>query len=238
MARSDALPSSFLRRTVLYRALEREGARFEEIDGAAVAMNYGRSLEDERVQASKLGLADLSPLARIGFKGAETITWLRKQGVEIGEHNNEAWVQPDGELAARLADNEVLILGNITSASDLCERLERACSFDSAPRCYPVPRRESYAWFIVSGAQTSAMFAKLCGVDLRVEKFPAGSVAQTSVARMSAIVIRHDLNDVPAFDLLFDSASADYLWACLRDAMREFDGGPIGLAALQALARR
>ena len=34
---------------------------------------------------------------------------------------------------------------------------------------------------------------------------------------------------------LADSASADYLWDCLQDAMNEFDGGPIGLTALREL---
>jgi hypothetical protein len=35
---------------------------------------------------------------------------------------------------------------------------------------------------------------------------------------------------------LGDSASAEYLWDCLNDAMAEFDGAPVGLAALRGLA--
>ena len=68
------------------------------------------------------------------------------------------------------------------------------------------------------------MFAKLCGVDLAVQSFPNGSVAQTSVARLSAIVIRHDIGNAVAFSILADSASAEYLWDCLIDAMDEFSG--------------
>ena len=163
------------------------------------------------------------------------MTWLCAQGVTIGDENNKAWTQADGALAARLADNEMMILANIATQSDLYDRLETAGSYEGAPRCYPVPRRDSYAWFVVSGEHASAMFAKLCGVDLRLDRFPTGSVVQTSVARMTVIIIPHDLGNTPAFHLLFDSASADYLWACLQDAMAEFDGRPIGLSALRAL---
>ena len=38
-----------------------------------------------------------------------------------------------------------------------------------------------------------------------------------------------------AYHLLFDSASADYLWDCLIDAMDEFDGAPVGATALSTL---
>ena len=236
MVTQDVSPSELLRRTFLYRVLAGEGARFGAVAGAAIAMDFGRALEEETGQARNLGIADLSSLARIGFKGAETIAWLRNQGVEIGDRNNEGWLQPGGELVARLADNEVLILGDLGAEGKLCERLGHGWSFDTAPRCYPVPRGESYAWVVVSGQNASAMLAKLCGVDLRPGKFAQRAVAQTSLARMTVIVIRHDLGATPAFCLLFDSASADYLWSCLRDAMSEFGGRPVGLGALRELA--
>ncbi len=170
-----------------------------------------------------------------GFKGTETVTWLRSQDVIIGDENNSAWLQTDGALAARLADNEVLILGDVRVQGDLCQRLQSAWPYEGAPRCYPVPRGDSYAWFLVIGEHAAKMLAKLCGVDLRPGKFAAHRIAQTSVARMSVVVIRHDLGDTATFHLLFDSASADYLWGCLRDAMAEFHGQPVGLTAVQAL---
>ena len=104
------------------------------------------------------------------------------------------------------------------------------------PRGYPVPRRDSHAWFLLTGAEAAALFAKLCAVDLRPAKFAHLSVAQTSVARLSAIVIRDDQGGTPAYHLLADSASAEYLWDVLLDAMAEFDGRAVGLLAVKALA--
>jgi sarcosine oxidase subunit gamma len=79
------------------------------------------------------------------------------------------------------------------------------------------------------------MFAKICGVDLRPAHFPIGAIAQTSVAKMSAIIIRADLGSTIAYHVCADIASADYLWTCLEDAMAEYGGRIVGLAALRAL---
>ena len=79
------------------------------------------------------------------------------------------------------------------------------------------------------------MLAKVCAVDLRPQVFAANAIAQTNVARLNVIVIRGDLGPVPAFDLITDLASAVYLWGALLDAMAEYDGAPIGLAAIRAL---
>lgn len=230
-------PTDFPIRSFHYRTLIKEGARFYAPADAALASDYGGAPDAERLQARRLGLADLSPLRRTGFKGREAIEWLRRQGLTIGDENNRVWVQGQSHdpIVARLADTEALILGDTAAKVGLCARLERNYATERPARCYLVPRRDGSAWFAVTGEHAGSMFAKLCGVDLRHHKFPTGSVAQTSLARMNVIVIRSDFGDTPVFFLLFDSASADYLWACTKDAMAEFDGAPVGHAALLAL---
>jgi len=179
-------------------------------------------------------------LPRVGFKGAGTVAWLAGQGLEVPPESNRAARQPGGELAARLAPGEVLILGNLAGQGGLPGQLDTAWTAGplppETPRGFPVPRQDSHAWFLVSGRESAGMFAKLCGVDLRPARFPDLSVAQTSVARLSAIVVRDDRADTLAYHVLADSASAAYLWDCLVDAMAEFDGRPVGLAAVRALA--
>ena len=81
---------------------------------------------------------------------------------------------------------------------------------------------------MITGEKASAMFAKICGIDLRAKSFDNHAIAQTSVARSNTIIIRDDLGAVPAYHMLGDSASAGYMWMCLNDAMEEFDGGPVG----------
>lgn len=234
-------PTGFARRSFVYRKLVEAGASFGEVAGVAVALDFGDP-QGEAAVGRRLGLADLSPLPRIGFKGGGTVEWLAGQGLAVPEQSNRASIREGegGALAGRLSPTEVLVLGGIEAPGlDLPGRLDAAWRAEPvpppAPRGYPVPRAESHAWFLVSGEHAAAMFAKLCGVDLRPDFFPPGAIAQTSIARLNGIVIRHDRGSVPGYHLLADSAAAGYLWDCLVDAMAEFAGGLIGLTALRAV---
>ena len=60
------------------------------------------------------------------------------------------------------------------------------------------------------------------------------AIAQTSVARLSSIVIRHDIVEAVSFSILAESASAEYLLDCLIDAMSEFSGAICDVEALYA----
>jgi sarcosine oxidase subunit gamma len=95
-----------------------------------------------------------------------------------------------------------------------------------------LPRQDSHAWLLLSGQESAAVMAKLCGVDLRPESFPAGSVAQTSAARINVIIANLPQAELPCLHILCDRASAHYLWGALLDAMEEFAGQPVGLDAL------
>lgn len=236
MSDASVTPTDYRRRSFLYRELMAAGARFGELNGAAIALAYGTGA-DELEQAQRLGLADLSPLPRAGFKGAGTIEWLTGQGIDVPAAANRAAPQPDAGLAARLSPGEVLLLSGLDGQSDAPERVERAWhdADASVARGFPVPRQDSHAWFAMTGRHGAALLAKLCGVDLRPAAFANHTIAQTSVARLSAIVIRHDLGATLNYFMLPDSASAAYLWACLLDAMTEFDATPVGLTALRGL---
>lgn len=233
-------PGDFPRRSFVTRKLAESGAGFGSLGDAAVALDFGDA-KAEAEAARHLGLADLSPLPRCGFKGAGTAEWLAGQGLEVPAECNHAARQPGGELAARLAPGEVLILGDLAGQGGSMQRLEDAWAREplppETPRGFPLPRRDSHAWFLVCGSEAAVVFAKLCGVDLRPAKFPDLSIAQTSVARVSAIVVRDDRGGTLAFHLLADSASAEYLWDCLLDAMAEFEGRPVGLSAVRALGK-
>jgi sarcosine oxidase subunit gamma len=239
-----ALPKIFphipKRRSPIYRESQKAGAWFDIVNHGAVAIHYGGDGAAELARARRMGIADLSVLPRTGFKGAGTVEWLAAQGLVIGDDSNVAYRQEGGELAARLAPGEIFLIDSLAATGALIDRLNSAWAWGTEkPRKligYPTPRQDSHGWFMVTGASAPEMFAKICGVDLRTGKFQPGEIAQTSLAKMSGIVIRADLGQVPAFHLLADIASAEYLWGAVLDAMAEFDGGPVGLDALRKLA--
>ncbi|WFF40157.1 sarcosine oxidase [Salinicola endophyticus] len=186
---------------------------------------------DEGFRLDHCGLADLSALPRFGLRGAQAAAALAERGYRLPDEPNRCRIQDDGSRLARLSSTEYLLLGSLADAGQRVSMTAQDWA-TLTPGCYPLPRQDSHAWLVLTGASTARVMAKLCGVDLDAPAFPAGHIAQTSVARVDAIVIRDALGELPCLHLLVDSASAAYLWPALLDAMQEFDGGPLGLDAL------
>lgn len=184
----------------------------------------------------RLGIVDLSPLPRIGFKGRGTIAAMQAAGLLVETAPNRAFRQADGGLCAVLAPGEVLLLSGLGGDDALVRRLESGWSMDDARNTYLVPRASTHAWFRIVGTHAPSTFAKICGIDLRPHKFAELAIAQTSVVKLTGIIIREDVSGTPGFHLLADSASAEYVWDCVLDAMDEFGGRPAGLSALRELA--
>lgn len=227
------LPTDFARRSPIYQKLRAHDAVFGEIANAAVPMRYREGSEDAK--AKELGLAELSPLPHLGFKGRAVLSDMNKKGLALEFRPNRAFRQEDGTLAAVLAMTEMLLLSPLSGDAPGLTKLANEWSIDEAAGTYLVPRQDSHFWFLVTGEHAPQMFAKLCAVDLRPKIFDNLAIAQTSVARSNAIIIRDDRGETPAYHLLGDSASAGYIWDCLLDAMAEWKGRPVGLSALLLL---
>jgi sarcosine oxidase subunit gamma len=217
-------PSDFLRRTPLHHLLAAEAAAWRPLADAAIAEFDG--------PLPPLAIADLSPLPRLGFKGRGTVRAMHARGIHVEAEANRAFRQPDGGLCLVLAASEVVLLSPLEGDGGKLERMEADWRLDDEERAYPIPRRDASAWFLVAGEKAPEMFAKICGVDLRIDRFADLSIAQTSVAKLTTIITRADIGGITAFHLLADSASAGYFLRCLRDAAEEFGGRTTGLSAL------
>ena len=227
-------PTQFSCRSQLYRLHVIAGARFEEVAGSAVVADYGDA-GGEVQQARRLALTDLSTLARTGFKGGGAPDWLEAQAVRLPNIANQAVRQKDGSLVARLSNNELLVLSDLHSDATLPATLQDKWSLESTERVYRLPRRDSHCWFALSGENAATTLSKVCGVDLRAHKFAEHEIAQTSLAKVNAIILRDDLAATPCFFILSDVSCAEYLWDALLDAMAEFHGSPVGIAAFRTL---
>lgn len=230
-------PPKCLRRSQLYRVHALMGAEFYEANNGLSVTKYSDT-DTELKLAKHLAIADLSTLARTGFKGAGAPAWIQDQGFEIPESANLARKQPGSELIARLSSEELLILPDLLQKSVKINQLVENWSLDGTERTYLLPSADSHCWLALTGEHASKTLAKVCGVDLREQHFANGQIAQTSLARTNAIIIRNDLGSqqpVPCYYLFADISATEFLWSGLLDAMSEFDGQPVGVHALQAI---
>jgi sarcosine oxidase subunit gamma len=228
-------PDQLIRRSQLYRWHLQAGAEYDEHNNTGLVERYSGN-DQEHELAQRLGLTDLSTLPRTGFKGPGAPTWVGQQGPQLPGNPNRASLHTDGSLLARLSQEELLVLSDLQLNTSLVSELQQNWSLDSAEGVYLLPRADSHCWFALTGRYAAETFSKVCGVDLRDQKFGPGDIAQTSLARVNAIIIRNDLGTTPCFYILSDVSSAEFLWTCLLDAMLEFSGGAVGMAALRRLA--
>jgi sarcosine oxidase subunit gamma len=233
-------PTMGMRRSQLYRRHINNNALFKKTGSNFVVSHYnnGSDQRTELEQARSMAICDLSTLPRAGFKGAGAPSWAENQGIKLPHSANSSIVQPDGCLVAKLSDQELLILSDIFAKSHQVAALKEQSTRDhleNDTQTYLLPRGDSHCWLAVTGDQAAEMFSKVCGVDLRPHKFALGNIAQTSVAKISAVVIRQDLGGTLSYYILCDISATEFLWDCLLDAMQEYAGSPVGIGALEAL---
>ena len=233
-------PSSVLRRSPLNRRHLQSHGLFKKIGENLLVEHYANEdgSFEEYEQAQVLAICDLCTLPRIGFKGAGALAWLKSQNIALPELPNTAVQQNNAGLATKLSEQEVLILSDIFALNQDVNNLSTKADIehqDCDQKTYVLPRGDSHCWLAVTGMKAAEMFSKICAVDLRGHKFSVGSVAQTSVAKTNAVVIRNDLGSIPCFYILSDISGTEFLWDCLLDAMAEYKGYPVGINALHRL---
>lgn len=176
--------------------------------------------------AAAAGIADLSALARVGFRGRHAADVLQRQGYQLPDRPNQACWQVDGTLVARLSQTEYLLLATGQEAGKRLHEQEQTWRL-SERACYLLPRQDTHAWIGLQGGHLPEMMARLCAVDLSPQAFAPGSIAQTSVARATAIVINASRDDDIRFWLLVDYSLAAWYWDVLQDTAAEF--APVSL---------
>lgn len=224
-----ASPLDFARRTPLRRFLEEKSYGWRLLADAAIAVSSSQT----RGSDDGLIVADLSPLFRLGFKGRGTLEAMKKRGIVLEPVPNRAYRQPDGSLCLVLGAGEVMLLGSIDGQEGRLGDFLNSWRIEDEERTYPLLRRDSHAWFRIQGSAAPMMLAKICGVDLRPQHFADLSIAQTSLAKLSAIIVREDGPNAPGYHVLADSSAALYVFECLLDAAGEFGGRVAGIESVQ-----
>jgi sarcosine oxidase, subunit gamma len=183
-------------------------------------------------RAARAGLLELSMLPRCGYRGVGTPELLASKGLPIPARPNTAATSANGDCVLRLSQREYWVLGSVADLGTAVAAFP-ADMADTPANCYPLFCMDSHAWLMLTGKDIAEVLTRVCGVDMRESAFPHGSIAQTSIARINAILVRQQINNLPVISILCDSASSDYLWTALLEAVQEFEGGAVGINVLR-----
>lgn len=88
-------------------------------------------------------------------------------------------------------------------------------------------------WLI--GPGSTELLNRLCGLDFHDNQFSNGQAKQSSLAKTTQLIIRHDLNNIPAYALIGGRSLAGYLWQTIFEAGEDFGLQPIGQKAFEKL---
>lgn len=92
-----------------------------------------------------------------------------------------------------------------------------------------------YAQFMLAGPRCRDILSKLTSLSLSESSLPDLSCGQSSVAHVHAIILRQDLEGIPAYHLLASREYGESVWECILQAGHEFQLSPFGLQAQQLL---
>ncbi|WP_394211819.1 hypothetical protein [Enterovibrio calviensis] len=171
---------------------------------------------------SSISFFDATTSNRIGFRGQHAASFLQQQGLEIPPQPNNAVEMRNGLWVLRLSLTEFWVLDVEHQHTEAILELEKAAlNASQVTRLYC---QHSSAMFVLTGDACPQMFAKVCAVDFQPDVFTPGHIAQTSVARVSSVVVNTSQSAFKQtrFFILSDISSADYLWHALEDAALEF----------------
>ena len=128
----------------------------------------------------------------------------------------DVWSFGEGVLA-RLTQDEFTLL--LTSQGQVESTVERLREASGGARITITDLTHGRGQFRLSGPRAVEVLHKLCGLDFSDSAFPGLHAAQTSFAKVRALIVRLD-GSKPAFHLIVDRSLAAYVRAALADAMR------------------
>lgn len=164
-----------------------------------------------------VGLADLTGI-RLFRARTQGPPLKFAQGLGLPDPQKGQVTEAAGLWAARLTDDEHLLL--MTEAQET--PIE---SLEAEPRASLVSVTEvthGVATILLAGPRTPELLRKACGLDLSDEARPDQSVAETSVAKVHAALLRRDWRGARAYIVIVDRSVGRYAWEALRTAGREF----------------
>lgn len=131
-----------------------------------------------------------------------------------------------GRLLARLTDDEWLMVAPDPATQPTIR--------DSSALVTATDVSHGCGTALLAGASAAMVLPKLCGLDFSEEAFPNLHAAQTSLAKVRALIVRRDFRGRPAYLIAVGRSLAEYVWEQLLDAAREFEPRVVGGAGLAA----
>ena len=87
----------------------------------------------------------------------------------------------------------------------------------------------------IIGPASTQLLSRITDLDISHRAMPDLTCAQARFAEVQGLLLRRDIQSIPAYQLYAGREFGEYLWETLIHAAAETGGGPVGTEALARL---
>jgi aminomethyltransferase len=228
-----------LKRTPLYAAHVKAGARMVEFGGWEMPVQYSGIIEEHRRVRATVGLFDVSHMGEFEVEGPaalaalQTLTTNDVAALEIGQVQYSLLAYPEGGLVDdltvyRLAADRYMVTVN---ASNIDKDWAWVTAHGAGARWRDISGETGL--IAVQGPRAEDLVAGLADVDARAIAYY--HFARGKIASVPTLISRTGYTGEDGFELYLPWGDTEPVWDALLDAGRAHDVGPIGLGARDTL---
>jgi glycine cleavage system aminomethyltransferase T len=213
-----------IKHSALFDIQKQAGASFTEHHGWEVPAIYRSAESEAEAVRHRVGVADVSWMVKFDLKG-----YVLKKDFRLGE---KVFCWPLGPL-------HLLATSDPADRGELLTQLKpfqtAGADLSLPPPVYVTDVTSVYSHFLLAGPKSREVLCKLSSLNVSDRSLPNLACGQSNVAHVRAIVLRQDLNSIPAFQLLVNREYGECVWESVVHAGQEFELEPFGLEPLALL---
>jgi aminomethyltransferase len=229
-----------LRRTPIYEAHLRHGARMVEFAGFLMPVQYTSIRKEHLAVRNAAGLFDVSHMGQIGFDGPAAVSAaerlltrpvasLRPGGVRYGLLCNEGGGVIDDVTFFRLAENALFLVVNAANV----EKVYRWVVENSPPEAGVRNTSEETSMFAVQGPASAEAMKTVC--DDEVADISRYRFDRVAVASCQALVSRTGYTGSDGFEIFAGAGDGERIFEALLEGGAGVGLVPAGLGARDTL---
>ncbi|HLY59641.1 MAG TPA: hypothetical protein VKV95_02630 [Terriglobia bacterium] len=213
-----------IKQTALFNTHQQSGATWIEHHGWQVPAYFSKPEDDAARVRESVGLADVSWMLKFDLKG-----YGLKNPLALGE----------AAFSLNLGPLHALVTCNPSARREVMDRMQRLETGDAAlalpPSVYVTEVTSVYAQFLLAGPRCRQVLGKLTSLNLSETALRNLDSGQSRVAHVHAIILRCDVDGIPAYQLLVSREYAESVWESVLHAGREFHLTAFGVQTQQLL---
>ena len=213
-----------IKQTALFNRHRQSGASWIEHHGWQVPAYFSKPEDEAARVRESVGLADVSWMLKFDVTG-----YGLKHALALGQ----------GAFSWALGPLHALVTCSPSARPEIMDRFRRlqtaGADLSLPPSVYVTEVTSVYAQFLLAGPRCRQVLRKLTSLNLSEASLPDLACGQSSLAHVHAIILRHDLNGIPAYQLLVSREYGESVWESVLHAGYEFHLEPFGLQAHQLL---